>query len=197
MPRTFVEAVVEKHACGAPLKRPPRAGDVVWLRPERLMTHDNTSAVLKRFRSMGGLRVAEPEQCVIVLDHDVQNRTPANLAKYAAIEAFAREQGIEFHAAGTGIGHQVMIERGHIRPGTLCVAADSHANMYGALGALGIAVTRSDAAGIWSAGMFWWEVPPSVRVVLEGRLSPSATGKDVALVLCALYPDDVVGAAVE
>jgi homoaconitate hydratase len=197
MPRTFVEAVVEKHACGTQLRRPPRAGDVVWLRPERLMTHDNTSAVHKRFLSMGARTLADPSRCVVVLDHDVQNKAASHLAKYAAIEAFAREQGIEFHAAGTGIGHQVMIERGHIRPGTLCVAADSHANMYGALGALGIAVTRSDAAGIWASGMFWWEVPPSVRVVFEGRLHPAATGKDVALVLCALYPDDVVGAAVE
>ena len=197
MPRTFVEAVVEKHACGGPLKHPPRAGDVVWLRPMRLMTHDNSSAVYERFRSMGATLLADPSRCVVVLDHDVQNKTPSNLAKYAAIEAFAREHGIEFHAAGSGIGHQVMIERGHVRPGELCVAADSHANMYGALGALGVAVTRSDAAGIWASGMFWWEVPPSVRVVFEGCLRPAATGKDVALLLCALYPDDVVGAAVE
>ena len=197
MPRTFVEAVVEKHACGGPLRRPPRAGDVVWLRPKRLMTHDNTSAVYARFRSMGATMIADPSRCVVVLDHDVQNKSPSNLAKYAAIEGFAREHGIEFHAAGAGIGHQVMLERGHVRPGELCVAADSHANMYGALGALGIAVTRSDAAGIWASGMFWWEVPPSVRVVFEGRLSQAATGKDVALLLCALYPDDVVGAAVE
>ena len=197
MPRTFVEAVVEEHACGSPLTRRPRPGDVVWLRPKRLMTHDNTSAIHARFRSMGATQLADPSRCVVVLDHDVQNKTPSNLAKYAAIEAFAREQGIEFHAAGTGIGHQVMIERGHVRPGELCVAADSHANMYGALGALGIAVTRSDAAGIWAAGMFWWEVPTSVRVVFEGNLAPAATGKDVALLLCALYPDDVLGAAVE
>jgi homoaconitate hydratase len=161
------------------------------------MTHDNTSAVLTRFRSMGATRVAHPERCVVVLDHDVQNTSSSNLAKYAAIEAFAREQGIDFHGAGTGIGHQVMIERGLVRPGELCVAADSHANMYGAVGALGVPVSRSDAAGIWAAGIFWWEIPESVRVVFEGRLSSTATGKDVALVLCALYPDDVLGAAVE
>ena len=195
--RTFVEAVVENHACGSPLTRPPRPGDIVWLRPKKLMTHDNSSAVLARFRSMGATRVAAPEQCVVVLDHDVQNKAASNLAKYAAIEAFAREQKIEFHPAGTGIGHQVMIERGHVRPGELCVAADSHANMYGALGALGIAVSRSDAAGIWASGMFWFEVPQSVRVVFEGRLPHGATGKDVALLLCALYPDDVLGAVVE
>ena len=197
MPSTFVEAVVARHACGPPLPRPPRPGDVVWLRPAKLLTHDNTSAVLARFRSMGATRVADPSRCVVVLDHDIQNKSAANLAKYAAIEAFAREQGLEFHAAGAGIGHQVMIERGHARPGELCVAADSHANMYGARGALGVAVARSDAAGIWASGMFWWEVPGSVRVVFDGRLPRGATGKDVALLLCALYPDDVLGAAVE
>ena len=196
-PRNFVEAVVEKHACGSPLTSKPRPGDIVWLRPAKLMTHDNTSAILARFRSMGATRVAAPERCVIVLDHDIQNKTESNLAKYAAIEAFAREQAIEFHPAGTGIGHQVMIERGHVRPGELCVAADSHANMYGALGALGVAVSRSDAAGIWASGMFWWEVPHSVRVVFEGSLPHGATGKDVALLLCALYPDDVMGTVVE
>jgi homoaconitate hydratase len=197
MARTFVEAVVEAHACGTPLGRPARPGDIVWLRPKKLMTHDNSSAVLARFLAMGATRVAEPSRCVIVLDHDIQNKTPSNLAKYAAIEAFAREQGIEFHPAGSGIGHQVMIDRGHARPGELCVAADSHANMYGALGALGVAVSRSDAAGIWASGMFWWEVPESVRVVFEGRLRRGATGKDVALLLCALYPNDVLGKVVE
>jgi len=197
MASTFVEAVVERHACGRPLGRPPRPGDIVWLRPARLMTHDNTSAVLARFRAMGATRVAEPSRCVVVLDHDIQNKSTPNLAKYAAIEAFARDQGIEFHPAGTGIGHQVMIERGHARPGELCVAADSHANMYGAVGALGVPVSRSDAAGIWAAGMFWWEVPQSARVVLTGRLPPGATGKDVALLLCALYPDEVLGLAIE
>ena len=197
MPLTFVESVVSNHLRGPKPHKPPAPGDLVWLRPSRLMTHDNTSAVLARFRSMGATRVTHPERCLVVLDHDVQNTSPSNLGKYAAIEAFARDQGIEFHGAGTGIGHQIVIERGLARPGELCVAADSHANMYGAVGALGVAVSRSDAAGIWAGGTFWWEVPPSVSVVLEGRLAPGATGKDVALVLCALYPDDVLGHAVE
>jgi homoaconitate hydratase len=183
MPRTRVEAIVERHAVGFTAGRPPRAGDVVWLRPDRLMTHDNTSAVIARFRAMGGTRVARPDRCVVALDHDVQNRSEGNLAKYAAIERFALEQGMEFHPPGSGIGHQLVVERGHARPGDLVVAADSHANMYGGLGALGTAVARSDAAAIWAAGVFWWEVPQVVRVVVEGRLPEGSTGKDVALTL--------------
>ena len=163
---TRTEEIVAAHAVGWRGPRPPVTGDVAWLRPDRLMTHDNTSAVLARFRAIGKSRVVDPSRLVVALDHDIQNRSPEHRAKYAAIEAFARAQGIEFHAAGSGIGHQIMIERGHVRPGGLVTAADSHANMSGAEGALGVAVTRSDAAAIWASGRFWWEIPPVVRLVL-------------------------------
>ncbi|HEX4822871.1 MAG TPA: aconitase family protein [Candidatus Polarisedimenticolaceae bacterium] len=194
---TRTEEIVAAHAVGWRGGAPPASGDVVWIRPDRLMTHDNTSAVIARFRASGRAAVADPRRLVVALDHDVQNRSPEHRAKYAAIEAFARSQGIEFHAAGSGIGHQLMIERGHVRPGGLVAAADSHANMYGAEGALGVPVTRSDAAAIWASGLFWWEIPPVVRVRLEGRLPAGSTGKDAALVLCALYPDDANGSSVE
>ena len=161
------------------------------------MTHDNTSAVRDRFLRLGARRVVDPSRCVVVLDHDVQNRTEENLAKYAAIESFAREQGMRFYPAGSGIGHPVMLERLHVLPGDLAVAADSHANTYGAVGALGTPIARSDAAGVWAAGEFWWEMPEVVRVVFEGRLSPGTSGKDVALTLCALHPDDVFQRGVE
>jgi len=161
------------------------------------MTHDNTSAVKERFDRLGAKRVVEPDRCVVALDHDVQNRSEENVAKYAAIERFARDQGMRFHPAGSGIGHQLMLEALHVVPGALAVAADSHANTYGALGALGTPIARSDAAGLWATGEIWWEMPEIVRVVLEGTLAPGVTGKDVILSLCALHPDDVFQKAVE
>ncbi len=83
------------------------------------MTHDNTGAVIPKFRSIGASKVFDPAQPVFALDHDVQNETPENLAKYAAIEAFAREHGIAFFPAKSGIGHQMMVEEGFVLPGTL------------------------------------------------------------------------------
>ncbi len=76
-------------------------------------------------------------------DHDIQNIDEVNLAKYRSMEAFAREQGIDFYPPGTGIGHQIMVEQGYVLPGTFVVASDSHSNMYGALGAIGTPVVRT------------------------------------------------------
>ena len=55
----------------------------------------------------------------------MQNRSQANLAKYARIEAFAGEHDVDFYPAGRGIGHQIMIEEGYAFPGVMTVASDS------------------------------------------------------------------------
>lgn len=198
MGQTVVEKIVQQHATGGPTGRDVRAGDFVTVRPRHVMTHDNTAAVIQKFHSIGAGSVRDPAQPVFALDHDIQNMSPENLEKYRAIEAFAAGQGIRFYPAGSGIGHQLMIERGHVAPGDLVVASDSHANMYGAVGALGTPVVRTDAAAIWATGEFWWQVPRTVQVVLSGQLREGVTGKDVIVTLCGLYNQgEVLNAAVE
>ena len=198
MAQTITEKVIQSHAVGLAEGHEVLAGDMVTVRPAHVMTHDNTGAVLPKFQTIGATRVADPAQPVFALDHNVQDRSEANLDKYARIEGFAREQGIVFHPAGAGIGHQLMIENGFVHPGSLVVASDSHSNMYGAVAAVGTPVVRTDAAAIWATGMTWWQVPRSVRVVLEGELRPGVTGKDVIVTLCGLYNrGEVLNAAVE
>jgi homoaconitate hydratase len=197
MGQTIVEKIAQLHVAQGP-KRPLRAGDMVSLRPKHILTHDNTSAVLKKFRALGGTRVHDSTQPVFALDHEIQNTTAENVAKYAEIEEFAARQRIAFHPAGTGIGHQLMVANGFALPGTLVVASDSHANTYGALGALGTPVVRTDAAAIWATGEFWWQIPRTVQVRLEGALPEGVSGKDVILSLCGLFHDDeVLNAAIE
>ena len=133
MPQTVTEKIVQAHAEGLAQGHEVRAGDMVIVRPSHVLTHDNTGAVMPKFAdAIGGNRVADPGQPVFALDHNVQDTSEANLAKYGRIEAFAREQGITFHPAGAGIGHQLMMENGFVLPGGLAVASDSHSNMYGA-----------------------------------------------------------------
>jgi homoaconitate hydratase len=197
MAQTIVEKISQSHMAEGP-SRPLRAGDFLSIRPYHVMTHDNTSAVMKKFKAIGARQVYDPAQPVFTADHDIQNPEESNLAKYRSMETFARERGIDFYPPGTGIGHQIMVEKGYVLPGTFVVASDSHSNMYGALGAIGTPVVRTDAAAIWATGEFWWQIPRTVQVVLEGKLAAGATGKDIIVTLCGLYnQEEVLNAAVE
>jgi homoaconitate hydratase len=197
MPQTTVEKIAQAHLAEGP-KRPLRTGDFLSIRPHHVMTHDNTSAVMSKFKGIGAKKIHDSKQLVFALDHDIQNKDEANQKKYRAIEAFAKEHGVDFYPAGSGIGHQIMVERGYVVPGSFVVASDSHSNMYGALGAIGTPIVRTDAAAVWATGEFWWQIPRSVEVVLEGKLPEGATGKDVIISLCGLYNhDEVLNAAIE
>src|SRR5713101_7726282 len=195
---TLVERIAARHADGLPAGTVVRAGDFVSIRPRQVMTHDNTGAVIPKFKQIGATRIADPAQPVFAIDHDIQNVTPKNLEKYAKIEAFAREHGVDYYPPGTGISHQVMVEQGYVVPGALVVASDSHSNLYGATAALGTPVVRTDAASIWATGVTWWQVPKVAKVLLKGNLSAGVTGKDVIIALCGLFnKDEVLNHAVE
>jgi homoaconitate hydratase len=195
---TLVEKLATRHAVGLAPGGVVRQGDFITIRPRHVMTHDNTGAVMPKFKQLGAAKIHDPRQPVFAIDHDIQNTTPENLGKYAKIEQFAREHGIDFYPAGTGISHQVMVEQGYVVPGSMVVGSDSHSNLYGAMCCLGTPVVRTDAASLWATGVTWWQVPPVARVTLTGRLREGVVGKDVIVALCGLFnKDEVLNHAVE
>ncbi len=198
MAQNLVEKIAQRFALDLNSAAEVHSGDYLSVRPGHVMTHDNSGAVIPKFKSIGASKVANPRQIVFTLDHRVQDKSEENLAKYAKIEAFAREMGVDFYPAGRGIGHQIMCEEGYAWPGTMVVASDSHSNMYGGLGCLGTPIVRTDAAAIWATGQTWWQVPPVAKVELRGKLQPGVTGKDVIIALCGLFnQDQVLNHAVE
>jgi homoaconitate hydratase len=193
--RNLIEKIVQQYTTTSQIVQ---SGDFVTIEPAHVMTHDNTGAVMVKFGKMGMDRIRNPRQPVFTLDHNIQDKGETNLAKYRRIEAFAKTHGVDFYPAGRGIGHQVMIEEGYIWPGTMAVAADSHANIYGGLGCLGTPVVRTDAAALWASGQTWWQIPPVAKVELTGKLRPGCTGKDVIIALCGLFRcDEVLNHAIE
>lgn len=196
--QNMIESIVQRYSVDLAPNQVVRQGDFVSISPEHVMTHDNTGAVISKFKAIGAHRFHRPKQAVFTLDHDVQNKTEKNLEKYKNIELFARKHGVDFYPAGRGIGHQVMVEEGYAFPGTMVVASDSHSNMYGGIGALGTPVVRTDAAAIWATGRTWWQVPPVAKVELVGELPKGSTGKDIIIALCGLLnKDEVLNHAVE
>lgn len=198
MSQTLVEKIAQKFAVGLDPKHEVHAGDYLSIKPAYVMTHDNTGAVIPKFKSIGAKKLFNPRQVVNTLDHNVQDKTEKNLEKYKKIEDFAKSMGADFYPAGRGIGHQIMCEEGYSWPGTMVVASDSHSNMYGGLGCLGTPIVRTDAAAIWATGRTWWQVPPIAKVELKGNLRHGVTGKDVIIALCGYFnKDEVLNHAIE
>ncbi|KAG5981012.1 mitochondrial Homoaconitase [Claviceps digitariae] len=197
-PQTLTEKIVQRYAVGLADGKKVKSGDYVTVAPHHCMTHDNSWPVALKVQKMGLTKIYNNKQIVMTIDHDVSNKSEANLSKYASIEAFARKHGVDFHESGKGIGHQIMCEEGYAWPGTLTVASDSHSNHYGGLGCLGTAVVRTDAASIWATSKTWWQVPPVAKITLTGVMPPGVTGKDVIVALIGLFnQDDVLNHAVE
>ena len=198
MSQTLIEKIAQKYAVGLSSDHEVHAGDYLSIKPAYVMTHDNTGAVIPKFKSIGAKKLFNPRQVVVTLDHNVQDKTEKNLEKYKAIEKFAKDMGADFYPAGRGIGHQIMCEEGYAWPGTMAVASDSHSNMYGGLGCLGTPIVRTDAAAIWATGRTWWQVPPIAKVELTGKLQTGVTGKDVIIALCGFFNhDEVLNHAIE
>ncbi len=198
MVQNIIEKIAQKYAVRIDKDQKVKSGDFILIRPAYVMTHDNTGAVIPKFKSIGAHKLANPRQVVHTLDHNIQDTSEKNLAKYKKIEEFSNSMGADFYPAGRGIGHQIMCEEGYAWPGTMVVASDSHSNMYGGLGVLGTPIVRTDAAAIWATGRTWWQIPPVARVVLTGKLRPGVTGKDVIITLCGFFnKDEVLNHAIE
>ncbi|PIW69512.1 MAG: homoaconitase [Ignavibacteriales bacterium CG12_big_fil_rev_8_21_14_0_65_30_8] len=191
MTQTLTEKIVQKFAVENDVS-PIHSGDFIYIQPAYVMTHDNTGAIIPKFNSIGAKKLFNPDQVVITLDHNVQDKSETNLAKYKKIEEFAKTMGTHFYPAGRGIGHQIMCEEGFAFPNTMVVASDSHSNMYGGLGSLGTPIVRTDAAAVWATGKTWWKVPPIAKVNLFGKLNEGVTGKDVIITLCGKFNKDEV-----
>ncbi len=178
MGHTFVEKVLARKA-GLENVVP---GQIVTVRPDKLLTHDNTSAIAAQFRKIGVDQVADPTMNVIVLDHVTPAANETYAAGHKAVREFVAEQGITaFYDIGEGICHQVLPEKGHAWPGGVIVGSDSHTPTHGAFGAFSAGIGRTEAAAVMATGQIWLRVPDSFRIVVNGRLPERVSAKDVIL----------------
>jgi 3-isopropylmalate/(R)-2-methylmalate dehydratase large subunit len=180
--QTFVEKALARAAGVASA----RAGDVLIVRPDCVLSHDNTAAIARIFSEIGLPLALDPDRMVITLDHAAPAPTTAHARNHAEIRAFVRDHGIRhFFEIGRGICHQVISEEALILPGEVIFGSDSHTTHFGWLGAFGMGVGRTEMAALWATGSLWIRVPETLRVLLNGRLRPGVTAKDAALRLCA------------
>lgn len=169
-----------------------RPGDFVEADIDLLYMHEMLALAMGSFRQIGVEGVWDPERIVVTLDHWVPPPNEKIARMHQQIREFCREQGIRrFHDVGDhGIIHQLVAERGYAHPWDLVIGSDSHTNTVGALGAFAAGIGATDTAAAMASGRIWLKVPETIKVEIEGTLSPGTMAKDVILKVISVTGDD-------
>ncbi|MGQ9810757.1 MAG: 3-isopropylmalate dehydratase large subunit [bacterium] len=176
---TFAQKLLAKKARLDEVK----VGEIVTVRPDRLMTHDNTSAIVSKIKDdLSAYGVADPDMLVVIIDHVVPASDEKTAAGHKRIREFVSKYGIKnFYDVGEGICHEIMVAEGHALPGYLVVGSDSHTCTYGAIGAFATGIDRTEAAAIMLTGKTWLKVPASMKIIFKGEFARPASAKDLIL----------------
>ena len=179
MDMTFAEKILAKYSGGKEVV----PGQIVTVKPDHLLTHDNTAPIIQKIKpELTEYGVHNKSLPIIVLDHVIPAASEKTANNHKIIREFVKNHKIEhFFDVGYGVCHQIVVEKGLALPGELLLGSDSHTCSYGAVGAFSSGIDRTEAAALMLTGETWLKVPNSIKITLEGKLQPSVTAKDVVL----------------
>ena len=181
---TLIEEIFSRRA-----GRTVQAGEILLLDVDTIMSHDNTTPLaIKAFREIGK-PILDKQKVVLHLDHAYPAPNVLAAENHRKILDFVKEQELPY-LFKQGVCHQVMIEEGFVRPGSVIIGADSHSNTYGAMGAFGTGLGSTEIAVAWVTGKCWFKVPETIRIELNGRTQRGVYAKDVMLHLAGLLGMD-------
>lgn len=178
MAQTIVEKILASHA-GIDACKP---GDFVVADIDfAMLTDARAPGAMKALGRMHEAPLRFTKNTALVLDHYAPPPHLEAAQIHSSLRAFARESGAQIYDIGEGICHQLLPEKGHVSVGSLVVGTDSHTVTYGAFNALGIGVEGTDLSAVMAYGKLWFQVPPTIRIDLQGRLQAGVWAKDITL----------------
>ena len=173
-------------------------GDIVDVRIDARVARDFGGANVVKHLTENQLALDNPAVTYFTFDCNPTGSDQKYATNQHICRIFAREQGIKVFDIDRGIGTHVLIEEGLAYPGSTAVSTDSHANILGAVGAFGQGMGDKDIAAAWHKGSVWFKVPPTVKIILKGKLPPHLSAKDIALNLLAEFgANKLLGFAIE
>jgi 3-isopropylmalate/(R)-2-methylmalate dehydratase large subunit len=188
--------IAEKILARASGQRTVAANDYVTAKIDMAMMPE-MFRLIRGILSKAGIRedafrIWDPEKCVVVIDHRVPPTTVATAQNQKIMREFAKKLGVKyFYDVFPGICHQIMHEKGHVRPGELIVGADSHTTTYGALNAASTGIGASEMAYVIHTGELWFRVPETIKFEITGKLSEFVYSKDVILFIAGNYGTEI------
>ncbi|MEI8217574.1 MAG: aconitate hydratase [Elusimicrobiota bacterium] len=157
-------------------------GREIGLRIDQTLTQDATGTMAYlQFEAMGIAKV-KTGLSVSYVDHNTLQTGFENADDHRFLQSIAAKHGIHFSRPGTGICHQVHLERFGI-PGQTLIGSDSHTPTAGGLGMLAFGAGGLDVACAMAGQPFYITMPKIVEVHLTGKLKDWVSAKDVILEL--------------
>jgi 3-isopropylmalate/(R)-2-methylmalate dehydratase large subunit len=193
----MIQKIFEQHSSG---DVPVEPGNIIWLDLDVRTARDFAGAnVVKNYRThYGDTPVADPGRTFFTFDLVVPPSNIPYAENQQICRIWAQEQGVQVYDVDAGIGSHVAIEEGLAYPGSTFVGTDSHLNILGAIGCFGQGMGDQDIAFAFKTGKTWFEVPPSMKVMVKGEMQPPCTARDLTLaVLRELGSNGALGRAVE
>jgi len=193
--------ITEKILAQASGEKEVSPGETVEARIDVAMVHDLTGPLaVESFNKIGVGKVWDNNGIVVILDHQVPADSVRSAELQKIMRAFAKEQGIKnFYDVGQGgICHQIMAEKGYVKPGQVIVGADSHTCTYGAIGAFATGIGSTEMAAVFATGKLWFRVPRVIKIDVAGKFQKLVTPKDLILELIArIGADDAIYKGIE
>jgi len=175
--QTIAEKIFSNH-CGKTV----RAGDHVVASVDLAMATDGSGPLaIELFNQMDPECIWDPQKILMVLDHYVPCPNDKVSGLHDMIRNFHNSGRCELFDLGEGICHQLLPEKGYVKPGNIVVGADSHTCSYGAFNALGTGIGSSDLAAVMADGKLWFKIPSSIKIRLNGQMAEGVSAKDIAL----------------
>jgi 3-isopropylmalate/(R)-2-methylmalate dehydratase large subunit len=173
----------EKILAGASGNEKVSAGDILWVNVDKAMMDDILGPRIEIAEKLDELSAGiwDPDRVVVISDHYTPpaNATQADIVKFT--RDWSASKGIKNYYEFEGPCHQLMVEKGHVKPGEVVVATDSHTCTYGALGAFGTGIGSTEMIGVLLTGQTWLRVPQTIKATWTGELKKGVTAKDISL----------------
>lgn len=180
MPMTITEKIFALHAN----RKYVQAGELIEAKIDIALANDITGPIaINEFKKTGYNKVFDKSRVVLVPDHFVPNKDIKSAIQAKILREFANEQDLvhKFDVGTMGIEHALLPEKGIVTAGDLIIGADSHTCTYGALGAFSTGVGSTDLGCAMASGSTWFKVPPTIKVIFNGKLNKYVTAKDLIL----------------
>lgn len=178
MGATLIEKLI-RHRTG---NESAKAGDIVTVRADRVMVHDIFIPFVKdKFEEMGFQKIWDPEKMVLIYDHLVPASQVDDTRHFRIGDEFAERYGLTHVHRSDGVCHQLMTEKGYVKPGDIVFGTDSHTTTYGCVGAFSTGIGYTEMASVLGTGKLWLRVPETIRVNINGTLPKNVQSKDVIL----------------